>query len=413
MDRMGAFLSLVVFLLIPVAQAVFTDVSHSTPYASSIEQLRIRGTVQGYADGTFRPGNHINRAEFTKIIVGIDEPVDRMLTCPTEDLPFPDVPADAWYAPYLCVAWKHDWIRGYPDGTFGASKTINFAEAAKITLGGYFDNSYMEEHPPEGPWYQPYFEKLRELDALPSSYRSPSQLITRGEMAEMIVRVESHTMDEEEESAPAMFLRYHNAFDFDDRWYRSSGKTSTYGDWDAELVVSDAEGERIVVPSIKKVLPELKGFHSLMQFSEIEGGPTVFVDVVMESGSPWGDFYVFDTEKATFRKLSVSSIPRAHWPYALSGNGRYLAVIESTTDFNPRKIYTFDLLQDTVVKTLTLAANERLTCRHGPDAVFDGYSNPNLNWFGDRVEYTTFPASNPQCSDVGGTRSFFIIPGSE
>jgi hypothetical protein len=174
-------------LLISTAHAGFSDISGSTPYAGSIEELRVQGIVSGYADGTFRPTRTINRAEFTKIIVGTLVSQELMETCPTEDIPFPDVPSDAWFAPYVCVGWKHSLIRGYPDGTFAPSKNINFAEAAKIVAGRGMDNDNWEANRGEAPWYQLYFEKLIELNALPASYRSPSQLITRGEMAEMIV----------------------------------------------------------------------------------------------------------------------------------------------------------------------------------------------------------------------------------
>jgi hypothetical protein len=39
-------------------------------WEKSVEYLKENGVVQGYDDGSFKPENLINRAEFTKIIVG-------------------------------------------------------------------------------------------------------------------------------------------------------------------------------------------------------------------------------------------------------------------------------------------------------------------------------------------------------
>lgn len=47
----------------------FSDVSANSAYAEAIRSLRREGILEGYADGTFRSGNRINRAEFTKIVM--------------------------------------------------------------------------------------------------------------------------------------------------------------------------------------------------------------------------------------------------------------------------------------------------------------------------------------------------------
>jgi hypothetical protein len=384
-----------VSLLFPSAYAAgFTDVFQSTPYAASIEQLRADGIVQGYADGTFRPDHHMNRAEFTKMIVGISEPVDRMLTCPTEDLPFPDVTADAWYAPYVCVAWKFDWIRGYPDGTFGPSRTINFAEAAKIMVGDYFDNAYMAEHPPEGPWYQPYFEKLTEFNALPESYRSPSQLITRGEMAEMLLRVRMGRKAERMATPipPSYFLQYHTVSDIHS--YRKSGKITKYGDWDAELVVSDAQGDRVMIPSIKEALPELAfPWDRSLKQRHLGDGPELFFDVLMTPYAlTWSTLYVLDPSTSALRKLSFGGMHE--WmqdPIALSdiADPRYLAAIEK----NGRTLHVLDLQKDVIAATVKVAEQETLLC---------GYtSQSNVSWDRGSFRYSVYRIdAQPICTGM-------------
>lgn len=48
----------------------FSDVSATFVNADAIEYLKTNGVIQGYPDGTYRPSSEINRAEFIKIIVG-------------------------------------------------------------------------------------------------------------------------------------------------------------------------------------------------------------------------------------------------------------------------------------------------------------------------------------------------------
>ncbi len=51
---------------------------------------------------------------------------------------FPDV-VDQWYAPYVCYAQLAGWVEGYPDGTFGPDRPVTFAEAVKmlVNVRGY------------------------------------------------------------------------------------------------------------------------------------------------------------------------------------------------------------------------------------------------------------------------------------
>ncbi len=51
---------------------------------------------------------------------------------------FPDV-TDQWFAPYVCYAQLAGWIQGYPDGTFGPERPVTFAEAVKmiVNVRGY------------------------------------------------------------------------------------------------------------------------------------------------------------------------------------------------------------------------------------------------------------------------------------
>ncbi len=56
----------------------FSDVPDDHPYIKAIEYLQNNDIVQGYEDGTFRPEQTINRAEFTKVLLEIAQPGKRV-----------------------------------------------------------------------------------------------------------------------------------------------------------------------------------------------------------------------------------------------------------------------------------------------------------------------------------------------
>lgn len=61
-------LSIVLFTLLSVTAFAFSDTS-GHPYADSFEYLSDQGIIQGYDDGTARPDSKVNRAEFLKIVM--------------------------------------------------------------------------------------------------------------------------------------------------------------------------------------------------------------------------------------------------------------------------------------------------------------------------------------------------------
>ena len=181
---MKTFFLLLTLLLLPLpCFAAFSDVTESHTDVDGIIYVQEHGIVQGYADGTFRPDASINRAEFTKIIVGA-------LFAPEGGKCFSDV-NDEWFASFVCAAKTKGIIGGYPDGTFKPSQNISFAEAAKIiaaAFGGVPKGEF-------SVWYEPFVRKLATANAIPVSIGSFDKLVTRGEMAEMIYRLHAKNTD--------------------------------------------------------------------------------------------------------------------------------------------------------------------------------------------------------------------------
>ena len=155
----------------------FTDVGQNYPYFANVNALHNMGVVGGYDDGTFRPNNTINRAEFLKIIMGYANAETGGSNC------FKDVKED-WFAEYVCSAYKNGFVDGYEDGNFRPQDEISLTEASKI-LSAIFeitlDESYNEN------WYQKYVKALEDKNAIPFSITGFSHKVTRGEMAEIAV----------------------------------------------------------------------------------------------------------------------------------------------------------------------------------------------------------------------------------
>ena len=212
---------LITFLFVPGALAAstrFSDVPSSHPNLDAIQYVKDQEIVDGYEDGTFKPDNSINRAEFTKIIMEAVFPGEsRGIRC------FTDV-NNEWFAKYVCRAKVEGIISGYPDGYFKPAVYISFAEAAKIIVNAFEINTGIRTDDPV--WYKPYVDELGLKHAIPMSIDSFSKNITRGEMAEIIYRLkgdpgvtESQTYDSILHPPVDLLNDYNASFEsFDSDW---------------------------------------------------------------------------------------------------------------------------------------------------------------------------------------------------
>lgn len=185
----------------------FPDVPSVHVHAEAIAYLKNTGMVHGHPDGTYRPDDTINRAEFTKIVTAATNSQATIDACLNNiQILFSDTPLNAWFAPYVCTAFRSGAVTGYPDQSFRPANPVNMAEAAKI-LVMIFEVPFVSHDDPrlvdyrkytgdldqkKNPyWWQYYIVTLQDEGILPSSYRGPAESVTRGEMAEMIFRIQT------------------------------------------------------------------------------------------------------------------------------------------------------------------------------------------------------------------------------
>lgn len=172
----GLFLG--IFSSLSIAQAQFVDVDATHEHFEAINYVQRQGIVSGYSNGSFRPDQTINRAEFTKIIMEslYDDEIEGK-NC------FSDV-AEEWFARYVCSAQQKNIIGGYPDGSFQPAQRISFVEAAKIIVSAYEGNQIETE-----AWYEVYVQNMADNNVIPVQIITLEQRITRGQLTEMVYRV--------------------------------------------------------------------------------------------------------------------------------------------------------------------------------------------------------------------------------
>ena len=178
-------------VLSEAAFAAFQDVPESYKNATAIAYLQEKGIINGYPDGTFRPDNLVNRAEFLKIIIegsGIKTDISTKTS-------FSDINNKAWYAPYVRKAYASGWIQGYTDGTFRPEQTITKVEALKIlgkaqnwqislTAKSTFSDTKTTD------WFTPYAAFAKEKGLLEETGKLlfPNEEMTRAKISETVYR---------------------------------------------------------------------------------------------------------------------------------------------------------------------------------------------------------------------------------
>ncbi|MDA1060851.1 MAG: S-layer homology domain-containing protein [bacterium] len=176
----------------------FSDVPGNAGYADAVIALYYDGVIGGYNDGTFRPDNSVTRAEFSKMLVEVNDfdytdiPSDILSNCFTDvkDLP------DHWYAPAVCAAKNQGWVKGYGSGEFGPNQNINKAEALTIVLNAFDfevpDGASVEKNPYDdvgNEWFRGVAYSARSEGLIPQAglFNAGSSM-TRGEIARIIYK---------------------------------------------------------------------------------------------------------------------------------------------------------------------------------------------------------------------------------
>ncbi|OGJ49495.1 hypothetical protein A2335_01890 [Candidatus Peregrinibacteria bacterium RIFOXYB2_FULL_32_7] len=168
----------------------FSDVDESYIYYDAILYVQAADIVKGYPNGTYKPENPINRAEFTKVVINSQYTDEEIRSCTQGG--FKDIPVLEWFAGYVCLAKQEGIISGYSDGDFKPGRYTNFTEASKVIVSAY---DFAVDANSGSVWYEPYVKVLDDRNAIPTTIESLSAKLTRGEMAEIIYRLDNNITD--------------------------------------------------------------------------------------------------------------------------------------------------------------------------------------------------------------------------
>ena len=106
-----------------LSEQLFFDLPNIDPDLPVFQYLKEKGVFLG-SDGFLYPDNILNRAEMVKIIL---KAFNRNPDAGSQ-VPFTDIPHDAWYLRYIAKAYKIGMVSGHSDGTFLPAHDINKAE---------------------------------------------------------------------------------------------------------------------------------------------------------------------------------------------------------------------------------------------------------------------------------------------
>lgn len=177
--------------------APFSDVPRSSTAFEAITYLHAQGMLKGYADGTFRPAQEVDRAAAVKMILAGRVTDEQAAALPHPG--FSDIPADAWYRGYAAKAVELHIIDGPSKvSTFNGSRPVVLAEFLKVLLlaQGMNPLSYSEIQSPlttdvsdAQAWFYPFMRLSLATGLVQIDTRGqlrPDRKLTRGDVALLV-----------------------------------------------------------------------------------------------------------------------------------------------------------------------------------------------------------------------------------
>lgn len=179
---------------VPTTEAaqVFPDVPTTHGHFETINELAERNIVQGFPDGTFKPGQAVTRGQAAKMIAGILG----LDTVNVENPNFTDIKTSFQYYGAIAALVDEGIIDGYEDGTYRPDATLTRGHMAKILTRAF----KLEKDENVAPFTDIALSEYRnDIEALydhgvtvgttPTTY-SPRENVTRAQLASFIIRAE-------------------------------------------------------------------------------------------------------------------------------------------------------------------------------------------------------------------------------
>lgn len=172
-------------MFLQTSVAVAASYSSNSKTETAISYVKRQGIMTGYDNGSFGENNSVKRVELAKVITLIDSSNGAGYTM---RLPFWDTSNTAWYTPYVVYVYGNGFMTGYSDNSFRPDQAVTFAEAAKVLALAYNMNVQSNSN----RWYEAYIRALDDRNAIPTSINDLNDPLTRGELADIIYRLETN-----------------------------------------------------------------------------------------------------------------------------------------------------------------------------------------------------------------------------
>lgn len=191
---MAVAVSAVVVVAPTVSEASsFSDVKPTHQFYDAIKSLSERGIINGFQDGTFKPGQNLTRGQAAKIIAGVLQLDTKNVTNPK----FKDIPISHQYYGAIAALKQAGIIDGYEDGTFRQGANIQRNHVAKIIANAL---NLKAENVDALPFTDVRIDYKEAIGALfennvttgkTATLFDGSSNVTRGQMAAFITRAEA------------------------------------------------------------------------------------------------------------------------------------------------------------------------------------------------------------------------------
>ncbi|WP_399629251.1 S-layer homology domain-containing protein [Sporosarcina sp. SG10008] len=184
----------------------FSDVKdiESHHFYESVRSLASRGIVKGFADGTFKPNQSVTRGQIASVLaqtIGLD-------TKNVKNPGFKDLKVTDPHYGSIAALVEAGIVKGYDDKTFKPGGSLTRAHIAKmISIGFNLEEAKLTNSPFKDVkaehWFADYVQALitNEITTgtTPTTFE-PNAFVTRGQMASLIVRSETSSLVEQNDS---------------------------------------------------------------------------------------------------------------------------------------------------------------------------------------------------------------------
>ncbi len=185
------------------AAPTFSDVPPSHSFYKHVTWLAEQGLVNGYGDGTFRPGTSLTRGQFAVIVFKSDAPDDYV---PPATPQFSDVPTSHPFYKHISWLAEEGVVSGFSDGTFRPGASLTRGQLAVILTRaiapGYTPppTPRFSDVPTSHSFYKHvwFMVEFGVVDGFPDGTFRPNSPLTRGQFAVILYRAAHPSADVED-----------------------------------------------------------------------------------------------------------------------------------------------------------------------------------------------------------------------